>query len=71
MELSEIGQEKSPVMRQEMPKGLRPFDWVYRCFRLATCLNTTSQNQFSHIPIFPYLVMYSKVTGSSTVSLWD
>ena len=44
MELSEIGQEKSPVMRQEMQKGLRPFDWVYRCFRLATCLNTTNRH---------------------------
>ena len=25
-------------MRQEMPNGLRPLDWVYRCFKLATCL---------------------------------
>ena len=66
-----MGQEKSPVMRQEMPKGLRPLDWVYRCFRLATCLNTTSQNQSSQVfhPVPGDVLQGDRVLHSELVGL--
>lgn len=73
-------------MRQDIPKGRLPLLCVYLCFKPVKVNYTIlhiliiahwdmSENlsdiyRKKNIPAM-YLVIYSRVTGSSTVSLWD
>lgn len=68
--------ESKPPIRHEMPNGRRPLLWVYFCFSCAIYLLNIRRNifvQFCYpwtMTIVIYLVMYSRVTWSSTLRRW-
>jgi hypothetical protein len=48
-----------PVMRQEMPNGRRPLDWVYRCLSEAIYLKV-GFSKFSALFMYIYVQMFEE-----------
>ena len=55
------------IQEVELPKSDEEKSEDRKCQKVASGW----QQLLPFLAFFPYLVMYSKVTGSSTVSLWD